>query len=186
MHNTREEWLNAALFELRPVFDAFSFPLPDKIRVTCGFPSSRAKALNAFVGEHWSPAASSDQTHEILISPVIDDHVEVLAILVHELAHAATDGDGHGSRFTKCVRSLWLEGKPTTTVAGSAFKSNFAGLLESLDAYPHAKLNVSGKKKQSTRMIKACCPSCNYTIRLTKTWADKGLPICPIDGTQFI
>jgi hypothetical protein len=34
-------------------------------------------------------------------------------------------------------------------------------------------------KKQSTRMLKAECPECGYTIRLTKKWADVGLPRCP-------
>ena len=96
MHTNREEWLNAAVEELRPIFDSVNNPLPDAIRVTCGFPSSRARANNAFIGEHWSPAASNDNHHEILISPVVDDPLQVFATLVHELAHAATDGDGHG------------------------------------------------------------------------------------------
>ena len=37
-------------------------------------------------------------------------------------------------------------------------------------------------KKQSTRMLKAECPECGYTIRLSKRWADMGLPSCPTDG----
>jgi hypothetical protein len=32
-------------------------------------------------------------------------------------------------------------------------------------------------------MLKAECPECGYTIRLTKRWADLGLPFCPIDST---
>jgi hypothetical protein len=87
---TREDWLAQAIAELRPVFSALNHPLPDSIRVACGFPSSNARsAKNRAVGEHWSAKASSDNTHEILISPVIDDPVRVLGILVHELAHAS-------------------------------------------------------------------------------------------------
>ena len=37
-------------------------------------------------------------------------------------------------------------------------------------------------KKQSARMLKAECPECGYTIRLTKKWADVGLPSCPTEG----
>jgi hypothetical protein len=37
-------------------------------------------------------------------------------------------------------------------------------------------------KKQSTRMLKAECPECGYTIRLAKKWAEVGLPSCPSDG----
>lgn len=187
LHSNREEWLKTAVAELRPIFNSISFSLPDKIRVTCGFPSSRARASNRFIGEHWGPAVSADGHHEILISPVIDDPIQVFATLVHELAHAATDGHGHDRVFLKCVRSLWLEGKPTATVAGDAFKQNFHDLLESLGAYPHAKMNIDAlRKKQSTRMLKASCPACGYTIRLTKTWADQGLPTCPNDGRLFV
>jgi hypothetical protein len=113
---TREDWLAQAIAELRPVFSALNHPLPDNIRVACGFPSSNARsAKNRAVGEHWSARASADQTHEILISPVIDDPVRVLGILVHELAHASTDGDGHKGRFPALVKALSLEGKPTAT-----------------------------------------------------------------------
>jgi hypothetical protein len=28
-------------------------------------------------------------------------------------------------------------------------------------------------------MLKALCLGCGYTIRLTKKWADMGLPTCP-------
>jgi hypothetical protein len=101
MYSSREDWLQAAVAELRPVFDSHSFPLPEKIRVTCGFPSSRAKSNHKNIGEHWSPSASQDGTHEILISPVVDDVFDVFGILVHELCHAATDGDGHGKEFGK-------------------------------------------------------------------------------------
>lgn len=181
---TREEWLNQATDELRAFFDYLKHPLPDKIRVTCGFPSMQARARKRRIGEHWSAKASTDQTHEIFISPVLDDAVEVFAVLVHELAHAATDGDGHRGRFPKLVSSLFLEGKPSATVAGDRFRSEYKNLLDSLGEYPHARLNVAENgKKQGTRMLKAVC-TCGYTIRLTKLWADQGLPTC-VCGNEF-
>jgi len=187
IHSNREEWLKAAVEELRPVFDAVDFPLPDLIRVTCGFPSSRAKANNRFIGEHWSPAASTDNHHEILISPVVDDPLQVFSTLVHELCHAATDGHGHDKVFTKCARALWLEGKPTAAAGGDLFARNFADLLSALGAYPHSRLNIEAvRKKQTTRMLKAACPHCGYTVRLTQKWADVGLPECPADGHLLV
>jgi hypothetical protein len=148
---TREDWLAQAIAELRSVFSALNHPLPDSIRVACGFPSSNARsAKNRAVGEHWSAKASSDNTHEILISPVIDDPVRVLGILVHELAHASTDGDGHKGRFPALVKALSLEGKPTATVEGEKFKAEYQPLLDDLGAYPHAKLNA-GDEPQSAR-----------------------------------
>ena len=40
-------------------------------------------------------------------------------------------------------------------------------------------------KKQSTRLLKAECPECGYTIRVSKKWADLGLPTCPIDRASL-
>ena len=121
-----------------------------------------------------------------MISPVVADATEVLAILIHELCHAVTLGDGHGKKFTRAARAFHLEGKPTATVAGDAFKQAFADLTARLGEYPHAALNVGdGLKKQSTRMLKACCPDCGYTVRLTAKWVQFGLPICPVDGLEL-
>jgi hypothetical protein len=35
-------------------------------------------------------------------------------------------------------------------------------------------------------MLKAECSECGYTIRLTKKWADLGLPNCPIDNVALV
>jgi hypothetical protein len=192
----REQWLNNAVTSVRGIFHANGFPIPDHVRVSCGFPSKRARSLYRNVGEHFSPDASEDATHQIFISPVLDDSVEVLGVLVHELSHAVT-GSSHGTSFKQCVRKVWLEGSLTQTKVGAQFRSNFAPILESLGVYPHAKLNVaSSYKVQSTRMLKAVCGTCvehkpdgtvksQYTIRVSKGWADKGLPTCQC-GTQFV
>src|SRR5207237_8172272 len=37
-------------------------------------------------------------------------------------------------------------------------------------------------KKQSTRMLKAECPECDYTVWLAKKWADVNLPSCQTDA----
>lgn len=45
---------------------------------------------------------------------------------------------------------------------------------------------IGGKKKQSTRMIKASCPECGYTVRVTRKWLDTaGAPICPACEEQM-
>jgi hypothetical protein len=79
-------------------------------------------------------------------------------------------------------------------------------LLPKLGAYPHGAITGRGEivvpptepgdkpvilrpddrpKKQSTRLLKAECPQCGYTIRLSKKWADLGLPTCPTDGAAL-
>jgi len=195
----REQWLNNAVTSVRGIFHANGFPIPDHVRVSCGFPSKRARSLYRNVGEHFSPDASEDATHQIFISPVLDDSVEVLGVLVHELTHAVT-GSSHGTEFKHCARKVWLEGSLTQTKVGAQFRSNFAPILESLGIYPHAKLNVaSSYKVQGTRMIKATCHEdngsltggeCGYTIRLSNKWAinSKGettTPDCPFCKVQL-
>jgi hypothetical protein len=183
----REAWLNELVAELRPMFTAINAPLPEKIRVTSGLPSHKARTLNRAIGEHWVGAASADGHDEIFISPVVAEPMDVAAILVHELAHAATPGAGHKGEFVRVIRALWLEGKATATVAGQAFRENFGPIVEAIGPYPHAALNVGlVRKVQSTRMLKAECPACGYTVRLTAMWANTGLPICPKDGMTFV
>jgi len=183
---TREQYLNAFLSEIRPLFGSLGYPLPEKIRLTCGFPSQQARSMLRRVGEHWHGSASEDDTHEIMISPVLADRWDVLSTLVHELIHAALPaGTGHKGDFPKLCRLLHLEGKPTQTSHGEKFIEAFSEIVDSLGDYPHARLNVSTRKAQGTRMLKACCPECGYTVRLTKKWADIALPDCPVHFTDL-
>lgn len=60
------------------------------------------------------------------------------------------------------------------------------------DVYPHAQLTapppqtsaVPSPSKQGTRMLKASCTVCGYTIRITMKWASRGLPTC-VCGSGF-
>lgn len=40
----------------------------------------------------------------------------------------------------------------------------------------------SRPKKQTTRMLKACCSDCGYTVRVTSKWLEVGPPHCPAHG----
>src|ERR1700730_701596 len=87
---TREDWLRRATEELRPDFLRISAPLPERIQVSIGFPSTRAlSARRRRVGECWGPAASADRMPHIFISPLLTSPVEVLAVHAHELVHTA-------------------------------------------------------------------------------------------------
>jgi rubrerythrin len=48
------------------------------------------------------------------------------------------------------------------------------------------KIYTKDSPKQTTRLLKAICPVCGYTVRVTKRWAEIGLPICPEDTEQFV
>src|SRR5580704_6781485 len=114
----RETWLHAVADRLRPIFTAHGATIPDKIRLACGFPSTRAfSAKHRRLGECWSGAASADEHVEIMISPVLDDPMRVAGVLAHELIHA-TGRHGHRGPFAELARAIGLEGKMTGTAEG--------------------------------------------------------------------
>ena len=178
----REEWLGSLLEALRPTFAAADKALPERIRVSCGWPSSRALSKKQRrIGECWSVRASDDGTHEILVSPSLADPAEIAHVLVHELCHAACGTDcGHKGEFVRLARKLGLEGKPTATVAGKDLADRLNALTGKLPAYPHARLDAAHRpvKKQGTRMLKVECGSCGYVVRVARKWLDEGMPTC--------
>jgi len=183
---TREEWLEAATREIGQQFADRGSPLPPGVRVTCGWPSG--KALSGRIGEAWSPLASTTGSHETFISPICDDPVQVVSTLVHELCHhAAGIQAGHGPEFGKLARSFGLVGKLTATTAGPGVTAWVAEFVARVGPYPHGRLDPgkSGKKKQTTRMLKVTCPACGYTVRTTAQWLAVGLPTCPC-GAEMV
>jgi hypothetical protein len=182
-YNTREEWLNAAVDLLRPIFKARAkVALPKNIRISCGWTSTGRRSSR--IGECWSKKSSADGHIEMFISPTLSDLIDVLQVTTHECVHAGVGLEAkHGPIFKAAAHAMGLEGKMKATVAGEAFKAEVAKpILAKLGAYPHGALSgglSSGPKKQATRLIKVWCPECEYTTRITQKWIDVALPTCP-------
>jgi hypothetical protein len=186
----REVWLNTVASEIvREFGDVFRTHFGDEgmehlknIRVSTGFPSKMAlSAKQRRIGECWSSAASADKSHHIFISPMLDDPVQVIGVLAHELVHAADDGKNkHKGPFTKAVRALGLEGKPTATVPGEEFVKYARLLVDDIGEYPHVALTPTiVTKPQKTYMLKVVCPGCKCIVRMTEKWLDEaGAPFC--------
>ena len=182
-HQTREQWLELAIALLAPLFTGKDYEFP-KVRVSCGFPSSRALTRKKAIGECWASEAAEDGTAQIFISPLVKDSVEVLAILIHEAVHAVVGGKAHhGKVFRKCALAVGLAGKMTSTHAGDELIETFKEMVsQSLGDYPHAILTPGGRptKKQTTRMVKCECEKCGYAVRTSRKWLDEaGAPLCP-------
>lgn len=197
MTETREQWLEAAVDQLRPIFaevkDVFlgeerdpdgRHDLP-KVRVSVGWPSRGGTSNKGrVIGQCWKTTVAGDGVAQIFLSPILDGEGPVLETLVHELVHAWDDCQaGHKGRFARTARALGLEGKLTATHAGADLAQRFTGVVEAIGSYPHSPLNPfemdKQRKKQSTRMLKLECPSCGYIVRTTQKWLDLGLPTCP-------
>jgi hypothetical protein len=185
---TREQWLEAAVKALAPRFLAAGSPLPT-VRVSVGFPSLRACSTSkARWGECWDKRASADGSHQIFITPREASGSVVLAVLVHELCHAAVGCKaGHRAPFARLAKALGLTGKMTATTAGPELQRDLEALEQRLGAYPHAALNAakSGIKKQTTRLLLAMCPACGYKLRVTRQWAEIALPTCTTCDCRF-
>lgn len=184
----REVWLrNAADQIIRQYSDVFYRHFGEagtdhlkKTRISTGFPSERG-AHGKVIGQCWSSAASADQSHHIFISPLLEEPVKVIATLAHELVHAADDGvSKHKGKFTKAVREMGLEGKPTATVAGDDFAAWAKELVDEIGEYPHVGLTPTvNTKPQKTYMLKVTCPACGCIVRMTEKWLDEaGAPFC--------
>lgn len=160
--------------------------VPDKVRVTIGFPWKSRKAI----GQCWQPTCSTDDHGEILISPVMDDGAKILATLIHELIHAATPGAKHGASFKAHAVKAGLTGKMTATLAGPELATILAGYVTEAGAYPAGAITVAGlaaRPKQTTRYKKAKCETCGYTCRVSRQWVNQvGPPHCPVHGAMSV
>jgi hypothetical protein len=197
----REEWLQAAISLLTPMFAKADAPIPDDGRAAIGFTSKGGKGN--CVGECWHPIASADKHFEIFIRPDHADPVEVLGILTHELVHAAVPlGSGHGPIYKALALKIGLEGKMRHAMPGMHLVEVLKGIAAELGPLPHAALDIqyresAPRKKQKTNMLKAFCEGvkdesgkvtegCDYVCRLTKTHAEKGAPICGVHQLRMI
>jgi len=188
--DTREGWLEDAVMRLRPDFVRAQCPLPAAVKVSVGFPSVHATGQRLVaLGQCWDATASADNVAQVFITPLLDNPVDVLAVLVHELVHAAIGCEhGHKAPFKRAAVAMGLEGKMTQTTAGPRLTVRLHALSAALGEFPHAKLTpgVGGVKKQTTRMIRVTCTPCEYLCRLTrKMLTEHGAPICPSCGEQM-
>jgi len=178
---TREDWLNELTDLLRPAFEDTGAEIPEKVRMTCGWPSRSARpGKNQRIGECWPADTSEDEHFEVFISPTLSDPIEVAETLVHELVHTVVGCKvGHKAPFRHAAVAIGLEGKMTATHAGEALVDRLATLTAEVGPYPHAKISVHpDDKKQGTRMLKLLCPGCGYLARTTKKWIELGTPTC--------
>jgi hypothetical protein len=178
--NTREEWLSFVTAGLRPAFAGVGAPIPAKVRFAIGFTSAgyRSKAI----GECWSTEASGDRHAEIFIKPDQDNAEKVAGILAHELVHAAVGvEEGHKGRFRTTCKALGFEGPMRSTLPGEVMMDKVVRpILVKAGELPHKKLRAyKVAKKQGTRLLKAECNTCGYTVRVTKKWIEEaGAPYC--------
>jgi hypothetical protein len=186
MNMNRETWLNTITQAyLVKHFASKGYTIPANVRLSASFTSRGAgmrKGQKARrIGECWVSSASADNTIEIMISPVIEDSVKAVGILIHELVHATVGNEnGHNAVFKRCANAVGLAGKMTATTESPELVELITQWVADVGSYPHAKLN-DNIGKQSTRMYRCKCRSagCGYTMRISSKWLKVAIPSCP-------
>lgn len=182
---TRETWLEAAIKKLNATyFRANGYELPEKLQVSCGF----AKGSHKAIGQCWSPTMSANETTQMFICPSIDDAVETVATLLHEMIHASVGTKaGHRGPFRKLALEFGLSGPMKSTFAevGSNLHNELTSIVESLGVYPHAKLRKDPNAKKNPyiwlRFMSESEQS--YTVTISaKNVKEHGIPADPWGG----
>ena len=175
----RQQWLELAAHALRARFIEAGYSVPEKVRVSIGWPK-RAASCGA-IGECWSTEASSDRHAELFISPELTEGARIVDVLAHELVHATVGtAAGHKKPFKQCALKIGLVGPMRATSAGPEFIAWAETLFKRIGPYPTGFLTDT--PKQSTRMLKCEYTVCGYIARVSHKWlALAGPPICPTD-----
>ena len=186
----RESWLAAAAVMLQhevfPVagIDAASWE-QRKYRVSCGFPIGYrgSRTGKVALGQAFDPSISADGTMEVFINPILDNPVDVIAVLAHELIHVeAGIACGHRGRFASIARGIGLVGAMTATIPGDELRGKLQRIVADLGVYPHAKVDPNARKKQGTRLLKLQCSDCGWTARVSALQGNRlhAASTCPV------
>ena len=155
----REAWLLRAFVEIGKHAGMAGLNVPP-VRLSVGYGRGGRR-------KPWSviPARDTvDQTPQAFISPEIDQTKDALDILAASLSHVLGGAGG------QALGAVWrIARSPVAAAVGP---------------YPHAAATGKAAQAQTTRLLKASCPDCGYVVRLSRRWADVGLPTCPC-GTEM-
>jgi len=184
---SREEWLNRVLHKhvSKLLQQKAGVALPVDVKVSVGFPGG-GSARNR-IGECWPRERSSIAVNEIFINPSIVNTSVMIEVLVHEAIHAADNcASGHKGFFRKTALAVGLEGKMKSTVAGVELLQWIKDVVAKMPAMDYGHLDLSGRKKQTTRMLKITCVDCGCVMRTTQKWlVQAGMPTCGCGG-EFV
>ena len=183
-YKTREEYLVASDTLLnRDVFNKAGITsIPANVVYSCSFATTgnRIGAKHITLGQCFDPACSSDKVNfQIVITPLLDDILKVLATQVHEKIHKIVGlACGHKGAFPKMCKQVGLKGKPSETYAGPELTATLQEIANELGPYPHSALDTTGRQKQSTRNLLCECSTCGMKVRASKTALANGAPHC--------
>lgn len=183
----REAWLCELARKCESLFTGYKL---GPYRLTCGWPSRYALGKRRRVlGECHHHKSSKSGTHEIFITPLLDETPAVAGVLMHELGHVAAGVDaGHGPKFAAVCKHVGLtKGRPTVAVPGPELEVKLLKLAEPLGAYPHAAIVPTLKDCKPPSAVRLQCESCGCKIGISIKWLEEaGAPTCGCGGEMNV
>lgn len=176
----REQWLTDLGKQLERFFAGVKLA---PYKVSCSFPSHRAFSPRyRVVGQCFGAEVSKGQMHELFVSPLLDDPLEVAGTLCHEMVHVAAGVKAnHGPGFVKVARFVGLtKGKPTTALPCDALAEKILKIIEKQGAYPHKAIVPSMRlREKKCTIAKLLCTACGCRMHISLKWlGESGLPTC--------
>jgi len=174
---TREGWLTEAIEKInKELFVPNGYGIPI-VRVSVGFPAgSRPKTVSKTLGQYWPAGATSDGVPQIFISPsksASGDAVEMLAVLVHEMVHAACPGKGHGPEFRRRAYAVGLNGPMRATTPKSWLIRKLVTIAASIGPFPHGTIDPTTRPGKKGKLRGYECSVCGFKFYTTQKWIDK-------------
>ena len=179
--------------------------LRTKLKLSYGIGAVKgARGLTAH--NAWHDCEGEKLAHVEIAARHEESPVQLAGTTIHEMAHVLAGPDaGHGPEWKEACRKLGLVDVKAagTEYTPDNFDSPLLKILEKIetpsDGTPNwlddqgepigaaprpcsQGIGTRGGTSRGTgsgsRMLKAVCPNCGYTIRLTRKWALRGLPTC--------
>jgi len=148
----REQWLGWAASFLIDYMVQCGLPRT-VVRVSCGWPVRGGLGAKAVIGQCFPPTVCRDGVPQIFVSPRIEESVQVLGVLLHELIHAAIGCKfEHGKVFSQAARQVGLAGPPMATVVGDRLRPVLERFVSVAGPYPHAAIQLQAKPKVGSRL----------------------------------
>lgn len=175
----REQWLTELAKMVEPLFKGFRLT---EYKISCSWPTSRGLSVKRRVlGECHAGKHSKAGVHELFITPLLDDPIEVGGVVVHEMAHVGAGVEAqHGPKFVKVCRHVGLtKNKPTSAAPGEKLVEQLKKMAEKLGPYPHKALIHQLRPVKPKKDVTLRCGGCGCLVRISINWLDKaGPPTC--------
>src|SRR5947209_7634969 len=139
----REEYLQALVAELRPVFGEVGIELPP-VRVSCSWAYRGGRKV---IGQCFPPAMVADRIPQIKISPILEEPFVIAHVMAHELIHACRPAAGHGKEFRELALKVGLEGPMRSTSPGPVLADRLGVIVEELGPYPHVAIDLDAGRR---------------------------------------